>query len=146
MRDFDSGLPCGCMGASGDKYDGSNQNDAGLCQWPIKLRLVSPVAPYFHRGDLLIAADCSAFSDRNFHSLIFKDRPVVIGCPLMDEPYFSDRLNKIVEINDIKSITAVHMDTDCCKGFPASVMSAVRKSGKAIPLNFSIIFAEGEMD
>ena len=43
-----------------------------LRQWPVQLHLVSPHAPYFEGGDVLLAADCVAFSMGNFHSKYLK--------------------------------------------------------------------------
>ena len=37
-----------------------------LSQWPIQLHLITPQAPYFKDADLLIAADCTAFSRGSF--------------------------------------------------------------------------------
>ena len=45
-----------------------------LSQWPIQLHLVSPLAPYFQGADLLVAADCTAFSLGGFHSELLKGR------------------------------------------------------------------------
>ena len=145
MDDLDRGLPWECVGLPDDDSTRVRNGNADLCQWPLKIRLISPVAPYFHKGHLLLAADCSAVTYKGFHNWIFKDRPVLIGCPLMDEPYFSDRLNKILELNDINSLTAVHMDASCCKEFSKVVMAAIRKSKKDIPLKLTTVFAEGEI-
>lgn len=41
-----------------------------LGQWPVQLQLVPANAPYFSNADLLIAADCTAFSYGNFHSFM----------------------------------------------------------------------------
>ncbi len=40
---------------------------AGKCsselrQWPVQIKLAPLVAPYFNQADMLVAADCSAFS------------------------------------------------------------------------------------
>ena len=45
----------------------------------------------------------------------------------------------------VKSLTAVHMDAPCCKGFSDMVMTAVRKSGRDIPLRMAAVFTEGEI-
>ena len=145
MDSRNRGLPRECVGLPDDDSTRLNPGNSDFCQWPLKLRLVSPIAPFFHKGHLLLAADCSAVTYKHFHDWVFKDRPVLIGCPLMDEPFFSDRLNKILELNDVNSLTAVHMDAPCCKGFSDMVMTAIRKSGKDIPLRMTTVFTEGEI-
>ncbi|EKD27063.1 MAG: 4Fe-4S ferredoxin iron-sulfur binding protein, partial [uncultured bacterium] len=61
----------GCPGARTMSFDKSKveaDSDEGgkrssqLRQWPIQLHLVSPQAPYFQKSDVLLAADCVAFS------------------------------------------------------------------------------------
>ncbi len=47
----------------------SRSNEASaLRQWPIQLHLVSPLAPYFQAKDVLLSADCVAYSLGGFHS------------------------------------------------------------------------------
>jgi len=141
-----NGLPWDCIGLPGINGDNSSSGNAELCQWPLKLRLVSSVAPYFHKGQLLLAADCSAFTYKRFHNWVFKDRPVVIGCPYLDGGEFASKINEIIKINDIESVTVIQMDAPCCGTFSNTVMTAIRKSGKDIPLKLTTIFTEGETD
>lgn len=39
---------------------------SALRQWPVQLHLLNPHAPYFQNADLVVAADCVAFSYANF--------------------------------------------------------------------------------
>ena len=63
-------FPSGCPGSQAREIDRSEKTAPGktvsgrseLSQWPIQLHLVSPFAPYFKNADLLVAADCTAFS------------------------------------------------------------------------------------
>jgi hypothetical protein len=136
-------LPWNCT----DTYGRSLQNDPGqahLCQWPLKLRLISPLAPHFHKAHLMLAADCAAFSYIHFHSIL-KDKVLIIGCPELDGPVFFERLKTIVRVNDILSITVARMDAPCCGSLAGAVISAVRDSRKNIPIQITTIFAEGEI-
>ena len=42
--------------------------ESQLGQWPVQIKLVPPTAPYFERANLLVAADCTAFSYGDFHN------------------------------------------------------------------------------
>ena len=53
-------------------------------QWPVQMHLVNPVAPYFRNSDLLLAADCVAFSMGNFHAQHLKGKSLAIACPKLD--------------------------------------------------------------
>ena len=108
---------------------------------------MSSVAPYF-QGTL--AVDCRLFSVhftyKQFHNWVFKDRPVVIGCPYLSGGEFVSKINEIIKINDIESVTVIQMDAPCCGTFSNTVMTAIRKSGKDIPLKLTTVFTEGEKD
>ena len=47
---------------------------SALSQWPIQIKLVPVNAPYFNDADLLIAADCTAYSYSRFHEDFIKGR------------------------------------------------------------------------
>ena len=117
-----------------------------LSQWPIQLHLISPQAPYFKGSDLLIAADCTAFSRGSFHSQLLKGRKLVIACPKLDDagPYV-EKLAELIRYNDLKSLTVAIMTVPCCTGLLRMVERAVTLSEVDIPINTVVISPHGEI-
>lgn len=138
-------MPWDYTDSFGKRIHNSNPGQAHLCQWPLKLRLISPVAPYFHKANLILSADCAAFSYKDFHNSLLKDRVLIIGYPELDGDDFSVKLLKIIESNDIRSVAVTRMDAPCCKKLADAVVEAVRKSRKDIPIQVITIFTEGEI-
>ena len=52
-----------------------------LRNFPIQIRLLPPNAAFFDGADLLIAADCTAYSYGSFHQDFMQDKVTMIGCP-----------------------------------------------------------------
>lgn len=77
-------------------------------------------APYFNDADLLIAADCTAYSYSRFHEDFIKGRITLIGCPKLDDGDYSEKLTEIFTSNKIKSIHLVRMMVPCCGGLSKS--------------------------
>jgi NAD-dependent dihydropyrimidine dehydrogenase PreA subunit len=103
-------------------------------QWPIKLDLVPPKAPFFENADLLLAADCAPVALKNFHDLM-ADKRVIIGCPKFnDARAYAAKLTEILSQNNIASITVVHMEVPCCTGLKWAVNKALEGSGKHVPV------------
>ncbi len=140
-----SAMPWDCADTFGKTQYHRDPGQAHLCQWPLKLRLISPVAPYFHKAHLMLAADCAAFSYSNFHCAILKNRVLIIGCPELDGNKFAERLLEVLRCNDIQSISVARMDAPCCKKLTDAVIDAIRKSKKDIPLQLTTVFSEGEV-
>ncbi len=46
----------------------TNDVPSELRQWPIQLHLLNPMAGYFKNADVVLAADCVAFSFGNYHN------------------------------------------------------------------------------
>ncbi len=116
-----------------------------LRQWPIQLSLLSPSASYFRDADILLAADCVPFAYANFHSDFLKDKILMIGCPKLDDiQSYEEKLTDILKMNNIKSITLVHMQVPCCFGLQSIAENAIKKSGKKVPLKQIIITISGE--
>lgn len=117
-----------------------------LRQWPVKINLVSPMAPYFENAHLLIAADCAPFALASFHSDLLRDKVVVIGCPKFDDlGGYYQKLAAIVASNDIQSVTVAHMEVPCCFGLAQAARQAVAASGKDIPVHIKVVGIGGDL-
>ena len=114
-------------------------------QWPIQIQLTPVNAPYFDGADLLIAADCTAFSYANFAKEIQKGKITLIGCPKLDPVDYSEKLTAILEQNDVKSVTIIRMEVPCCGGIQNAAVTAMKKSGKFIPWQVLTVSVEGEV-
>jgi len=148
-------LPCGCPGtavktlkAQGSrlKAEGKRKSESELVNWPIQLMLVPTEAPYLKNADLLIAADCVAFSYPDFHQDFLKDRVLLMGCPKLDAAtIYEEKIAEIFKLNNIKSITLLHMEVPCCFGLKQIVSEALRLSGKRIPLKEVTVGIKGDI-
>jgi ferredoxin len=102
-------------------------------QWPVKIDLVPPKAPFFENADILLAADCAPVALKNFHALTGGKR-VIIGCPKFnDARAYAAKLTEILKQNNIASVTVVHMEVPCCTGLKWAVNKAMEGSGKKVP-------------
>jgi len=108
-----------------------NQTHSRLSTWPIQIHLVPPNAPYLKGADLVVAADCTAFSYAGFHDRFLKDKVPLIGCPKFDDAQlYVDKFVQIFGQNDINSVEVVFMEVPCCFGLNAIVGEALKKAGK----------------
>ncbi|MFH2146096.1 MAG: 4Fe-4S binding protein [Candidatus Omnitrophota bacterium] len=121
--------------------------DSQLNNWPVQLKLLNPQAPYFKDADIVVAADCVPFAFANFHQKFLKGKTLVIFCPKLDSAHeeYVEKLTQIFKNNNIKSITAVHMEVPCCFGTSKIVEEAVKQSGKNIVIKDYTISLKGEL-
>ena len=124
----------------------ANGNDASqIDQWPMKINFSPTNASYFDGANLLIAADCTAYAYANFHEDFIKGNVTLIGCPKLDECYYTERLAAIFNQNDIKSITVLKMEVPCCGGLKYAVIRALQNWGKMIPWQVVTISKDGQI-
>ena len=128
----------------------SNENDnqhTELTHWPIQLHLIQPAAAHFHKCDLLVAADCTAFSYGNFHSGFLKGHKVVIACPKLDsgKDIYIEKITRLVDEAHVNTITVVTMEVPCCSGLLQIVQSGVTNSKHKIPVKSIIVGIQGEI-
>jgi ferredoxin len=140
-----------------------------LTNWPIQLKLLNPNAPYLKNADLLIAADCTAFAYPNFHqkflkrsgsesmkggfaglegsNSFLKNKVLIMLCPKLDTDLnvYVDKLASIFEMQDINSVTIVHMEVPCCGGVEMIVKEALTQSGKNIIIKDYTVSLTGEL-
>jgi Pyruvate/2-oxoacid:ferredoxin oxidoreductase delta subunit len=120
------------------------KRESMLINWPVQLMLLPPNAPFLENADLLITADCVPFAYANFHNDFIKGKPLVIGCPKLDDAkYYTEKLTKILKQSNIRSLTVVNMEVPCCHGLYHLVNEALRSSGKTIPITQQIISVKG---
>lgn len=118
-----------------------------LRQWPVKIFLVNPNAPYFQDADLLIAADCTAFAYASLHPDFIKGKAVVIGCPKFDDlQVYLQKLTAIFSENNIKSITVLYMEVPCCFGLMQVTRQAAEATGKNIPIQAKVVTLRGGIE
>ena len=117
-----------------------------LTNWPVQWRLVTPSMPFFKGKDILIAADCVPFAYRDFHGKFLTGKPVIIGCPKLDDAQgYLDKLTDIFKDGTPKSVTLVHMEVPCCHGLQRIVDEAVKRSGKNIPVKTTVVGIKGHI-
>jgi Pyruvate/2-oxoacid:ferredoxin oxidoreductase delta subunit len=117
-----------------------------LSQWPIQLHLISPAAPYFQGADLLVAADCTAFTRGSFHADLLRGHKLIVACPKLDDtgPYV-EKLATIIREAGLKSLTVALMTVPCCSGLVRIVQQAVMVSGVDLPIHTVTIGLDGEI-
>ena len=143
-------VPCGCPGSACQRISHSAPTEdvyvpSQLRNFPVQIKLMHPNAPYFEGADLLIAADCTAYSYGNFHHDFMLDKVTLIGCPKLDAVDYSEKLTPIFMHNNIRSITVTRMTVPCCGGLSHAVKTAVENSGKNIPLHIVTISPDGQI-
>lgn len=146
-------LPCGCPGSQSKTIvreasavpASPSPVTSQLRQWPVQIKLVPVKAPYFDGANLLIAADCTAYTYGNFHNRFIKNHITLIGCPKLDEGDYTQKLTEIIRQNNIKSVTIVRMEVPCCGGIQMAAQNALQASGKFIPWQVVVIGTDGRI-
>ena len=116
-----------------------------LRNFPVQIKLAPVNAPYFEGCDLLIAADCTAYSYGNFHNEFMKNKVTLIACPKLDMVNYAEKLTQIFVNNNIRTITVARMTVPCCGGLPFAVKTALEACGKDIPLDVVTISPDGRI-
>ena len=141
-------LSCGCPGSACQSISRDHHNEGAyvlseLTTFPVQIKLLPPNAPYFDGADLLIAADCTAYSYGNFHHDFMRGKVTMIGCPKLDAVDYAEKLTQIFQHNNIRSVTVTRMIVPCCGGLSHAVKTAIENSGKNIPVSIVTIRPDG---
>jgi ferredoxin len=118
-----------------------------LRQWPVQMHLINPGASYFQGSDLLMAADCVAFSMGGFHSKHLKGKSLAIACPKLDhgtETYIQ-KLVALIDNAKVNTITVMMMEVPCCGGLLQMVRSALSQASRKVPVKQMIVGINGEI-
>lgn len=125
---------------------GADQPSA-LRQWPVQLHLVSPQAPYFQNADVLLAADCVAFSMGDFHSKHLKGKGLAIACPKLDQgtDIYLEKLTAMINDAHINTLTVMMMEVPCCGGLLRLAKKAAEQADRKVPVKAIKIGVQGNV-
>ena len=130
-------------GGKSEKTPASGAGCSSLRQWPVQIKLAPLSAPYYAGCALLLAADCTAYAYGNFHRDFMENKVTLIGCPKLDQIDYSEKLGEILRQNDIRRVHVARMVVPCCGGMVIAARKAIQVSGKAIPLDVTVIAPDG---
>jgi NAD-dependent dihydropyrimidine dehydrogenase PreA subunit len=130
----------------GKNITASNQ-PSELRQWPVQMHLVNPNAPYFRGSDLLLAADCVAFSMGGFHSNHLRGKSLAIACPKLDHSTdtYVEKLTAMIDISKVNTITVMMMEVPCCGGLLQMVNAALANASRKVPVKQMTVSINGEV-
>jgi len=125
----------------------TGKRDSQLSHWPIQLHLINPKASHFQNADVLLAADCCAFSYGDFHYDFLNGKKLAIACPKLDtgKEIYLNKLTTMIEEANINSLTVIIMEVPCCRGLLQLVQQALQLSGKSVLLKIVVISIGGEI-
>jgi ferredoxin len=143
----------GCPGSrmadfSGDEPSGEDGDvPSQLRQWPVQLHLVSPTAPYFRGGDVVLAADCSAYALGGFHGGFLRGKGLAIACPKLDadQDEYVEKVRSMMDDAKINTLTVVMMEVPCCGGLLHVARDAASKAKRKVPIKSVIVSIKGEI-
>jgi ferredoxin len=159
-------LACGCPGSEARSFhpqssavrpvavvpgvtvpgnNGSASQPSELRQWPVQMHLINPMASCFQQTDLVLAADCVAFSLGSFHSKWLKGKSLAIACPKLDDGQDSyiSKIRSMIDDAGINTITVMMMQVPCCGGLLQMARIAADQAARKVPVKSVIVGVEG---
>jgi ferredoxin len=144
----------GCPGSQAQAFQQPSQTkpatksaDSTLSHWPIQMHLISPHSPHYLDSDLLLAADCVAFSLGNFHQDYLNGKKLVIACPKLDrgQEIYVEKLKMLIDESRINTLRIMVMQVPCCSGLVQLAKTAVEQSERKIPIDITIVGVQGNI-
>ena len=139
MRDFSATT------AVAEAQEGARPSQ--LSQWPVQLHRVMPSAPYFQGADVLLTADCVAYTVGDYHKDHLAGNSLAIACPKLDQGQesYRDKITALVDEAKINTLTVMTMQVPCCAGLVQLAKSALAQATRKIPLKSKIVSLRGEI-
>lgn len=133
----------------GMKVD-SNQMVSGhseLTHWPVQMHLINPNASCFQQADVVLAADCVAYSIGDFHQKYLKGKSLAIACPKLDEglDIYKEKLRRMIDEAGINTLTVMMMQVPCCGGLLQLAQEAVAAASRKVPVKALVVSIKGEI-
>ena len=128
-----------------DAMEGERRSQ--LSHWPIQMHLISPNAPQYRGADLLLAADCTAFSLGDFHKDHLKGKTLAVACPKLDEgqEIYLEKLKALIDQARLNTLTVMIMQVPCCGGLLRLARKAVEEASRKIPVKAIVVGIQGNI-
>ncbi len=118
-----------------------------LTHWPVQMHLVNPNSQAYRGADLLLAADCVAFSLGSFHNSFLKGKALAIACPKLDHSTetYVDKLTVMIDSAKLNTITVMMMEVPCCGGLMQMVRAAMARASRKVPVKVVTVSIDGKI-
>jgi len=118
-----------------------------LTNWPVQMHLINPSASHYRDADVLLAADCAAFTVPNFHSAFLKGKKLAIACPKLDQgtEIYIEKIRSLIDEANIRSLHVLVMEVPCCGGLSRMVQIARSQARRDIPVEVRVVGIHGEL-
>lgn len=125
----------------------TGKRQSQLRQWPIQLHLISPTAPYYEKADVLLVADCVAYSVGDFHKDYLKGKSIAIACPKLDEgqDVYVEKIKSWIDDAKINTLTVMIMQVPCCGGLVSVAQQAAQAAKRKIPIKAIVVSLQGDI-
>jgi NAD-dependent dihydropyrimidine dehydrogenase PreA subunit len=134
-----------CTTANAPRDITDRETGSALSHWPVQIRLVPASAPFLKNADLLVAADCTAVTIRNFQQKYLEGKSIMMGCPKFDDAdNYVQRFAEIITTCNLKSLTILQMEVPCCSALGVIIRKAMDRAGKTVPVYQITISTRGE--
>lgn len=146
----------GCPGSAARSFGGGmamvqdNAMVSGkseLTHWPVQLHLINPQSGHFRGSNLLLAADCVAFSLGNFHSNHLKGKTLAIACPKLDsnKESYIEKITSLIDDAQVDTITIMKMEVPCCGGLLQLAKMAMERAKRKVPIKMMTVGIQGDI-
>ncbi|HPL96526.1 MAG TPA: 4Fe-4S ferredoxin, partial [Smithellaceae bacterium] len=97
--------------------------------------------------DVVLAADCVAYTMGDFHARFLRGKSLAIACPKLDSGLdeYLDKIRRMVDEAKINTLTLVIMQVPCCSGLLRIVQTALQKAARKVPLKVVVISTKGDV-
>jgi ferredoxin len=118
-----------------------------LTHWPIQMHLLSPDAPHYRGADMLLAADCVAYTLGGFHEDHLRGRVLGIACPKLDQgkDIYLEKLKALIDVARINTLTIITMEVPCCRGLLELTREARGRARRKIPITSVVVGIHGDI-
>lgn len=115
-------------------------------QWPLKILLVHPKAPFMQEKGFIVAADCALLINKDLVNR-FGDETIIIGCPMLEDPKrVFEKLRMIIEESNAEKIEVFTMEVPCCHAIHIMLDKAKEESGKNVEIEKYIVRVNGDVE